>query len=176
MAKAGAKDDTHLCPDACTSKSWLYAESKRILLRKWKLELPSAKASLSYPKSFKCLKWAETRALFRVFCNRTPSDPLPNKDQEPCICGQDFISGRHLLTACSKFQRTRDKLLKSLSGNIELESFILDPKNVRDIVDFLKATAIGYSSKLRPDGVAPGKCSPEPESGIFDLPEMGDFE
>jgi hypothetical protein len=39
----------------------------------------------------KNIKWADTRALLRVICNRTTSDPLQKHKPVPCECNNVFF-------------------------------------------------------------------------------------
>jgi len=72
------------CHFALTTKTWLLAQSRAELLRQWTTELPLSKPSFKIPSHLHGANWAETRAIRRVCCSRSPSDPLPNITTDPC--------------------------------------------------------------------------------------------
>jgi ribonuclease HI len=176
LAKLGANSPSKLCPHACTTKTWLYAESRRILSKRWKEELPSSHASLTLPGWLKNLKFSESRALFRVYCNRTPSDAYPSEPPQPCQCGQDMVSGRHLFSSCAQFEAERQKLISETFGDITSDKYFFDPRNVVHIVRFLRKTGIGFTDKILPSSSGMGsRIETLDDTDSEDL-NIGDFE
>ena len=68
LAKRGASS-TVPCHFALTTKTWLLAQACAELLRQWKTELPLSKPSFKFPSHLHRVNWADTRAIWRVFCN-----------------------------------------------------------------------------------------------------------
>ena len=176
LAKSGAGEASDHYVDASTTKTWLYAEAKRILLRKWQKELPSAHASLSYPSALKNVKWSESRAQFRVYCNRTPSDPFPSDPPSLCLCGEDTVSGRHLFASCPLYAHSRGLLRERTFGDIHSDDYILDPRNYSAIIKFLRKTGIGFSDNPRPDNSDSTDDEQASEEDSLDELDVGDFE
>jgi hypothetical protein len=89
MAKLGAKGELDLCQHACATKAWWYTEARKRYLGKWLMELGIKHSLDKYSEEHRNMTFAQARALYRVFCNRTPSDCLPQKEPEQCPCGQE---------------------------------------------------------------------------------------
>jgi hypothetical protein len=95
-AKRGATHTNVKCQHAVIT-TWILTESKRQFLLAWKQKL---KPSLQYPPQMSSYKWTETRALTRVYCNRSPTDSGPYKQPTQCdTCNIDATS-EHFLTKC----------------------------------------------------------------------------
>jgi ribonuclease HI len=61
------------CKHARATKTWMLAESKWKLRSRWTQELPDARPGLRFPPHLRGYQWADTRALWRLYCRRTPS-------------------------------------------------------------------------------------------------------
>jgi ribonuclease HI len=148
-AKAGATSPT-TCAHARTTKTWMLAQSRRSLRERWLAELPDAVPSTRFPE---CLRWPDTRALWRLYAGRTPSDRDPgadhDKEPEPCDCGESFTSSAHILLECRLFLRTRARMLQK-APDITVSS-ILGPTHMPAVMEFMKTTGLGYKSDLRAD-------------------------
>jgi len=94
------------------------------------------------------VEWGETRAVWRVFSNRSPSDPHPNQADDPCPCGKDTNSSHHLLRDCTLLATHRARLLASTVGDIQNSDFITNPKNFLPLRLFLRATGLGHTKLL----------------------------
>jgi ribonuclease HI len=176
LAKQGASGHTP-CQYTTTTKTWLQIQARAQLLRQWKAELPLSNPSFKFPDHLRNVDWEDTRAVWRVFSNRSPSDSHPNQPKDPCPCGLDMNSSHHLLRQCILLMKYRTELLQSTVGDIQSSEFILNPKNQQPLRRFLKATGLGHTDKLcfdQPsntmDDVATDHSdSPEPDFGIFEL-------
>jgi len=51
-------------------------------MERWKTQLPLSTPSFTFPKHLQEVEWADTRALWRVFCNRAPTDPHQQKNKK----------------------------------------------------------------------------------------------
>jgi hypothetical protein len=120
--------------------------------------------------------WGDTRALWRVFCNRAPSDPHPNIPADPCPCGQDLHTSHHLLRDCTLLAHQRSQMQLSTSGDIQSLSFLTSPTNWVGLRRFLRATGLGHSvnisydhqpAPLLDDGESDSE-STEPDFGVFE--------
>jgi len=123
LAKQGVAGHTP-CQYATTTKTWLLNQARSQLLRRWKAELPLSAPSFKFPDHLRNTEWKDTRALWRVFSNRSPSDPHPNQDDDPCPCGNDTSSSHHLLRDCTLLATQRAKLLAYTVGDIQNSDFI----------------------------------------------------
>jgi ribonuclease HI len=102
-AKAGADATASPCKHARATKTWMLAESKRKLRSRWTQELSDARPGLRFPLHLRGYQWVDTRALWRLYCRRTPSDRDPARGPvaaEPCPCGDGFLSGGHVFIEC----------------------------------------------------------------------------
>jgi ribonuclease HI len=174
LAKAGASA-TVPCRFALTTKTWLLAQARKEFLKRWKDELPLSSPSFKFPDHLHGVDWADTRAMWRVFCNRSPTDPPPNIPADPCPCGLDLNTSHHLLRDCPLLLVQRTKLLQSTTGDIHTMSFITAPRNTTAIRRFLRATGLGHTPHLcfdkhsTADGVDDTDSdSPEPDFGAFE--------
>jgi len=165
------------CRHSLTTKIWLQTQARTQLLQRWKEELPLSHPSFTFPSHLHGADWTDTRALWRVFSNRSPSDPPPNKTAEPCPCGQDLHTSHHLLRDCILLTEKRSKLQLATTGDIQSPSFLTSPSNWCGLRHFLRATGLGHSTKIcydrQPsapqDGETSDSDSPEPDFGIFEL-------
>jgi ribonuclease HI len=115
MAKKGAESLLNLCPRSFSSKTWLKAESTRRLLQNWKNSHNIIGSSRRYPPFIESIPYNDSRALFRAFCGRTPSDPHYPYEQTPCKCGIEICTSAHLITSCRLLDHTRSIKLKITS-------------------------------------------------------------
>jgi hypothetical protein len=121
MAKIGASSNTRNCAHICTTKTWFLAGTRRIFLSTWKSEL--GWASFELPPYIRSLKFSESRALFRLFCHRTPTDPRPQGDPEPCPYGDGNMTSPHLFVTCKRFDHGRHIMETSTTGTIDTHDF-----------------------------------------------------
>jgi len=176
LAKSGASD-TVPCRFALTTKTWLLAQARKKFLKRWKDELPLSRLSFKFSDHLHGVDWADTHAMWRVFCNRSHSDSPPNITANPCPCGLSLNSSHHLLRDCSLLATERATLLRSTTGDIQTASFIIVPKNTQPIRRFLRATSLDHSTRLcfdkaddsTIDGADnPSSGSPEPDFDAFE--------
>jgi ribonuclease HI len=175
LAKLGASSTT-ACQFAVTTKTWLLTQARAEFIQRWKTELPLSKPSFKFPDHLRDIDWADTRALWRVFCNRSPSDNPPNIDPGPCPCGLASYTSHHLLRDCPLLAIERATLLSSTAGDIQSPDFLTAPENSLALRRFLRATGLGHSVHLRLGGYTTttyttddsGSDSPEPDFGVFD--------
>lgn len=146
LAKLGASSKT-CCQFACTTKTWLLTQARAELTKRWKDELPLSSPSFKFPEHLQGVGWAKTRAIWRVFCNRSPTDVPPNITADPCPCGQDLNTSHHLLRNCHLLAGPREALLHFTTSDIHTLSFTA-PQNTLPIHRFLRATGLGHSSRL----------------------------
>jgi ribonuclease HI len=165
------------CRFALTTKCWLLAQARKGFLNRWKKELPHSNPSFKFPSHLRGIDWADTRAMWRVFCNRSPSDPPPNIAADPCPCGLSLNSSHHLFQDCTLLSKQRTELLQSTTGDIQTVSFITTPTNVQPIRRFLRATGLGHSTQLcfvqnddspMNDADDTSSDSPEPDFDAFE--------
>jgi hypothetical protein len=180
LAKQGAAGHTP-CQYATTTKTWLLSQARSQLLHRWKAELPLSTPSFKFPDHLRNTEWKETRAVWRVFSNRSPSDPHPNQTDDPCPCGNDTSSSHHLLRDCTLLATHRAELLASTIGDIQNSDFITNPKNFLPLRRFLKATGLGHTKLLcfdqthttnddtSDDNESNHSGSPEPDFGVFEI-------
>jgi len=176
LAKMAASS-TIPCRFATTTKCWLLTQARKEFLARWKMELPFSNPSFKFPSHLRGIDWADTRAMWRVFCNRSPSDSPPNITADPCPCGRSLNSSHHLLQECTLLARKRTELLRSTTGDIQTLNFITTPTNVQPIRRFLRATGLGHSTLLSFDASDDSAIndaddtssgSPEPDFGAFE--------
>jgi ribonuclease HI len=150
QAKLGAEDSRHLCPHAVTTKTWLMAETKRRFLTQWREQAPLIRPAITWPKHLSGLKWQESRALFRVFTRRTPSDinPITKTAPRDCECGPTPPTSAHILGDCPIFNRERTALLQQLDMPAITTDLVLLAANTRPVLDFLKKTGLGFKMDL----------------------------
>jgi hypothetical protein len=164
------------CRFAVTTKAWLLTQARAEFLARWKNELPLSNPSFKFPTHLHGVDWADTRAIWRVFCNRSPTDTPPNITADPCPCGLDLNSSHHLLRDCPLLATQRATLLLSTTGDIQTPGFLTTPQNALPLRHFLRKTGLGYSSRLQFDGGnnltditdASDSASPEPDFGAFE--------
>jgi len=180
LAKQGAAGHTP-CQYATTTKTWLLTQARSQLLRRWKAELPLSAPSFKFPDHLRDVEWRETHALWRVFSNRSPSDPHPNEADDLCPWGKDTNSSLHLLRDCTLLETHRARLLASTVGDIQNSDFITNPKNFLPLRLSLRATGLGHTKLLCFDRThttndnASDDCesdnsgSPEPDFGAFEI-------
>jgi ribonuclease HI len=171
-AKAGAAATASRCTHARTTKTWMLAESKRQLRSKWTQELPDARPGLRFPAHLRGYQWVDTRALWRLYCRRTPTDRDPARGPvapEPCPCGDGFLSGGHAFIECRLFRRARKRMLTTSPGRPS-RAYVLDPKHTQAVITFLRTTGLGYRAELRyEDGEMAGMDESELEAVDGDL-------
>jgi ribonuclease HI len=148
-AKAGAASSA-ACTHARTTKTWMLAQTRKQLRERWTAALPDAIPSMHFSDHLKHLRWPATRALWRLYAGRTPSDRDPgadhDRDPEPCDCGESFASSAHILLECRLFSRARARMLQK-APDITVMS-ILRPAHVPAVMEFMKTTGLGYTGKL----------------------------
>jgi hypothetical protein len=149
MAKIGAPGNSRNCAHICTTKTWFLAETRWIFLSTWKSEPGWASSKL--PLYTRSLKFGKSRALFRLFCHRTPTDPRPQDDPEPCPCRDGNMTSSHLFVTRKRFDHGRHIMETSTTGAIDTHDFLLEPDNVAPIITFLKKTGIWFTKSLRCD-------------------------
>jgi hypothetical protein len=139
--------------------------------------LPLSTPSFKFPSHLHGKDWADTRALWRVFCNRSPTDPPPNITADPCPCGLDLNSSHHLLRDCPLLASQRTELIKSATGDIQTPGFITAPENFLPLRRFFRMTGLGHTTHLCFEGAADStrihaddtdSDSPEPDFGVFE--------
>jgi ribonuclease HI len=174
LAKIGTSLSTP-CQHSHTTKVWLQTQARAQLLQRWKKELPLSNPSFSFPTHLQGVDWADTRALWRVFCNRSPSDPHPNKTADPCPCGQDLHTSHHLLRDCNLLGKQRSQLQHSTTGDLQSLTFLINPANWVGLRNFLRGTGLGHTTNISYDREpaqvsdgASGSDSPEPDFGAFE--------
>jgi ribonuclease HI len=174
LAKLGASSATP-CQFALTTKTWLQTQARAEFIRRWKTELPLSKPSFKFPGHLHNVDWADTRALWRVFCNRSPTDTPPNIDAALCPCGSAPYTSLHLLRDCPLLAVERATLLSSAVGDIQSPDFLTTPENTLALRRFLRATGLGHTAHLHLKGATTtystndsDSDSPEPDFGAFE--------
>jgi len=170
--RSGEKQFQHL---ALTTKTWLLMQARAQLMERWKTQLPLSTPSFTFPKHLQAVEWADTRALWRVFCNRAPTDPPPNITTDPYPCGMDLVTSHHLLRECQLLSTQQRILQHATTADIHTPQFITSPENALLLRKFLCATGLGHSMHLRFTADQPttqgtedsGSDSPEPDFGAF---------
>jgi ribonuclease HI len=175
LAKLGASSTTP-CQFALTTKTWLLTQARAEFIQRWKTELPLSNPSFKFPAHLHGIDWADTRALWRVFCNRSPSDTPPNIDAALCPCRRAPFTSHHLLRDCQLLATERSTLLSSTVGDIQSLDFLTAPENALALRRFLRATGLGHSAHLHLEGDQTtiihdsddsDSDSPEPDFGAF---------
>jgi len=146
-------------------------------MKQWKTQLPLSTPSFTFPKHLQEVDWADTRAHWRVFCNRAPTDPPPNITADPCTCGTDLATSHHLLQDCQLLDTQWAILQRTTTGDIQTLQFITLPENTLPPRQFLHATGLGYTTHLRfatneptpQRSEASGSDSPEADFGGFEI-------
>jgi len=175
LAKWGASSAVP-CRFTLTTKTWLLAQAPVELLRQWKTELPLSRHSFKFPSHLHGVDHTDTRAIWRVFCNRSPSDPTPNIPADPYPYSTDLISPHHLLRDCPLLMPHWALLRKATTGDIQSLKFITAPENSNPLHRFLRATGLGHSTLIQfdgshntPDGTNTSDSdSPQPDFGTFE--------
>jgi len=175
LAKQGANQHTP-CQHAVTTKAWLQVQARTQFLQRWKAELPLAKPSFKFPDHLHGIDWADTRAMYRVFANRSPSDPHPNQTSDPCPCGQDLNSSHYHLRDCILLAPQRAQMQQTTTGDIQSLEFLTEPTNSAPLRRFLRATGLGHTKHLRYDRIpsrpnsddSERSSSPEPDFAVFE--------
>ena len=175
LAKMGTSLPTP-CQYSLTTKVWLQTQARAQLLQRWKQELPLSNPSLSFPTHLRGVDWADTRALWRVFCNRSPCDPHLNKTADPCPCRQDEYTSHHLLRNCTLLAQRCSQMQLLTSGDLETLTFLTNPMNWVGIRNFLRGTGLGYTTNITYDkkpacasrDEVSDSDSPEPDFGAFE--------
>jgi len=164
------------CQHTITTKVWLQAQARAQLLQRWKQELPLSNPSFTFPTHLHGVDWADTRAHWWVFRNRSPSDPHPNKTANPCPCGQDLHTSHHLLRDCTLLAQKCSRMRLSTSRDLESLTFLTNPANGLGLRNFLRATGLGHTINIsydrqptpsEGDGVSDSD-SPKPDFGAFE--------
>jgi ribonuclease HI len=178
-AKSGAAATASPCKHARATKTWMLAESKRQLRSKWTQELPDARPGLRFPAHLRGYKWADTRALWRLYCRRSPTDRDPARGPaaaEPCPCGDGFLSGGHAFIECRLLKRARKRMQTTSPGRLS-RAYVLDPKHTQAVITFLRTTGLGFRAELRyEDGEMAGMDENEVEDGGVDAGLRAEWE
>jgi len=98
-------------------------------MQRWKTQLPLSTPSFTFPNRLHEVDWADTRAIWRVFCNRAPTDPPPIVTADPCPRGTDLTSSHDLLQECPLLATQRATLQTATTGDIRTPQFIIAPEN-----------------------------------------------
>jgi ribonuclease HI len=175
LAKKGAGGKL-TCSDAVTTKAWMQATIKAKLRARWKEELPLSNASPSFHTPLKGLPWNHSRALFRVFCSRTPNDPHPNETPDECPCGTGTLTSKHLTTTCPSFDAPRTQLKSKIDGPLDIPNLTMNPRNMPATIRFLRLTGIGYRKVDPPTPTPPTTPPPSqpPETPRDSEPDTDD--
>ena len=164
------------CQHTLTTKVWLQMQARAQLLQRWKEELPLSNPSFTFPTHLHGIDWADTRALWQVFSNRSPSDPHPNETANPYPCGQDLHTSHHLLRGCTLLVQRRSQIRLLISGDLESLTLLTNPANWLDLRNFLQATELGHTINICYDRQSTSSVedealdsdSPEPDFGAFE--------
>jgi ribonuclease HI len=150
QAKLRAEDSLKLCQHAVTTKTWLMAETKRRFLSQWRAQTPDTHPTITWPTHLSGLKWQDSRALFRVFTRRTPSDidPITKTAPRDCECGPTPPTSPHILGDCPIFGRERTILLRQLDIPTITTDQVLLAANTKPVLDFLRKTGLGFKMNL----------------------------
>jgi len=148
LAKLGASSTMAPCRFALTTKTWLLTKARAEFLKHWKQVLTLSTPSFKFPSHLHGKDWADTRALWWVFCNRSPTDSPPNLAADPCPCGLDLNSSHHLLRDCPLLASQCTELVRAATGDIQTPGFITAPQNFLPLRQFLLATGLGHSVHL----------------------------
>jgi ribonuclease HI len=179
-AKAGATTAAATqCKHACATKTWMLAHSKQQLHSKWAHELPEARPGMRFPAHLRDYRWVDTRAMWRLYCRRTPSDRDPARGPvaaEPCPCGDGILSGGHAFIECRLFKRARKRMQTTSPGRLS-RAYVLDPKHTQAVITFLRTTGLGFRAEQRyEDGEMAGMDENEVEDGGVDAGLRAEWE
>ena len=161
---------------ALTTKTWLPVQARAQFMERWKTQLPLSMPSFTFPKHLQEVEWANTRALWWVFCNCAPTDPPPNITADPCPCGIDLVTSHHLLRECQLLSTQRTILQRATTGDIHTPQFIMSPENGLPLRKFLHATGLGHSMHLRFTEDKPTTQGTEESGSDSREPDFGAFE
>jgi hypothetical protein len=164
LAKMAASSMTP-CRFMTTTKCGLLMQARKGFLQRWKMELPYSNPSFKFPSHLHGIDWDDIRAIWQVFCNRSPSDPPPNITADPCPYRLSRISSHHLLQECTLLAKQCTELLRQTTGDIQTVRFITTPTNCQPLIRFLRATGLGHSAHLGFDV--------HPNSPIYDADDTG---
>jgi hypothetical protein len=120
MAKDGATNQDTVCAHTFSSKAWLLTTTRAQFNLNLEKEIPQAFYNLTFPPHLRLLKWNDTRAIFKIFCNRTPNESCHPQEPEPCPYGEGFRSGHHLFIHCRLLAAERLKM--TTKNGLEIES------------------------------------------------------
>jgi ribonuclease HI len=153
-AKAGAESMSEAaCQHGRTTKTWMQSRTRREFRERWAAALPDSIQSFRFPDHLKSMHCPDTRALWRLYAGRTPSDRDPgadhNKDPAPCDCGEAFLSSTHILLECRLFRRTRARILQK-APNTTISN-VLQPAHTPAVAQFLRTMRLGYTADLTTD-------------------------
>jgi ribonuclease HI len=152
LAKQGALADTP-CPGTRITRDWLKLAVKSQFLTAWQEAAKVAPISLSPAKIYSSLTWSETRAILKIFTNRTPSDPFKLAEEPQCACGGAKISAVHLLVSCPLLAASRLLLQNCLPPNIPLDQdlAVRSPATAKALADYARKTRLGFSENIKFD-------------------------
>ena len=139
------------CQHAVTTKLWLQTQARSQLLQRWKQELPLSNPSFTFPTHLHRVDRADTRALWRVFSIRSPSDPHPNHTADPCPGGQDLNTSHHLLHDCTLLAQRRSRMQLATCGHLESLTFLTNQANWLGLRNLLRATGLGHTKNISYD-------------------------
>jgi hypothetical protein len=120
---------------------------------------------IRYSEEHRNMTFAQAQALYRVFCNRTLIDFLPQKEPEQCPCGQEPLSARHLFESCNLLDTARSEIFDKTAKDMHEGDFFLNPNNTERICHFLKRTRLGFSKGINWDDKLSDKERDDVESG-----------
>jgi hypothetical protein len=129
MAKLEAIRELDLCQHACATKAWWYTEAWKRYLVKWRIELGIKHSLDEYSEEYRNMTFTQARALDLVFCNRTPSDCLPQKEPEQYPYGQESLSARHLFKLRNLLDTARTKIFDKTAKDMHEDDFFFNPNN-----------------------------------------------
>jgi len=175
LAKEGAGSSVP-CRFALTTKTWQLIQARAQFMERWKTQLALSVPSFTLPKHLQGVEWADTRALWQVFCNRTPTDPPPNITADPYPCGMVLVTSYHLLRECQLLSTQRTILQHATTGDIHTPQFITSPENTLPLHKFLHATSLGHSTHLRFAEDQPTTQGTEYSGSDESEPDFGTFE
>jgi len=175
LAKLG-ESSTIPCQFAVMTKTWLLTQTGSEFLAHWKNELSLAIPCFKYPNQLRGVDWANTRTIWRVFCNRSPTDLPPNITAELYACGLNLNSSLHLLRACPLLATQHAILLHSTAGDIQTPGFLTTLQNTQPLCQFLRKTGLEYSSHLNFDSSHDLPKTIDPTDTALSELDFGAFE
>jgi ribonuclease HI len=150
MAKIGTENHDETCIMAYTSVAWMRRAAKETFLKKWRSESNSDKISWKYPEERDGWSFRLARAIFRVYCGRTDIDPRHGQEPTICKCNDAEISSKHIIGHCSLFENARNRMRNnSVVPAIFTNEMILDPEWGPRMINFLRATRLGFGENLK---------------------------